>query len=267
VDQLGAAWAALRAFFSEGMTALQRATEGFASSEGAVRSARDDSRLILWLLGTATALRYSRRPEPMETGLARARELVNVVGRLQDEVTTVPYRALVEGIYRDLAWVVPSQAGDYIARGLEYSDRSLRLARRAGGSEWAAQAYASRGDLLAERASDRRGRRTALTAHEEAQRRWPARDRYGWAQASIGYARTLLSVGEAFRAASVARETVPVFQARGDRYHEATARVVLAQALYAQDESDALDAQAAAAALFRALGCRWELARAEAALS
>ena len=42
----------------------------------------------------------------------RARELVNVVGRTQDESTTIPYRTLVEGVYRDLAWVVPSEAGE-----------------------------------------------------------------------------------------------------------------------------------------------------------
>jgi len=267
IDRLGAAWSALRAFFSEGMAALQRGTEAFASLEGAVRSASDDDRLILWLLGMATALRYSRRPEPMEVGLARARELVNVVGRAQDEATTVPYRALVEGLYRDLAWVVPSQAGDYLTQGLEYSDRSLRLARRAARDEWLAQAQASRGDLLLEQATDRRSRRKALTAHEDARRRWPLRDPYGRAQAMIGYAGVLLSLGEAAKAASGVRATLPVFEAQGDRYHQAAARALLARALYAQDENDALDEHAAALALYRALGCRWELARMETALA
>lgn len=266
VDRLGAAWTALRTFFSEGMTALERATEEFASMEPEVRSAGDDARLILWLLGMATALRYSRRPEPMEAGLARARELVNVVGRTQDEATTIPYRTLVEALYRDLACVVPAQADHYLASGLQYSDRSLRLVRRAAGNAWVAQARASRGDLLLERATDHRSRRAALAAHEEARRRWPARDRYGRAQAGIGYARALLSLNEAARAASAIGEVLPVFDAQGDRYHEAAARVVLARALYAQDQSDALDEQAAALALFRALGCRWELARAEEAL-
>ncbi len=266
VDRLGAAWSALRAFFSDGMPALERATEAFASVEGAVRSAGDGDRLILWLLGTATALRYSRRPEPMEVGLARARELVNVVGRTQDETMTVPYRTLVEGVYRDLAWVVPLEAGAYLEQGLEYAERTMRLAKRAARDEWLAQAQASRGDLLLEYATDRRARRRALTAHEDARRRWPLRDLYGRAQAAIGYGRALLSLGEAARAETVVRETLPVFDAQHDRYHQAAARVLLARALYAQDDSDALDEHAAALALYRALGCRWELARAETAL-
>ena len=267
VDRLGVAWTALRGFFSEGMPALERATEAFASVEGAVRSAGDGDRLILWLLGTATALRYSRRPEPMELGLARARELVNVVGRTQDETMTVSHRTLVEGMYRDLAWVVPSDAGGYLEQGLEYSDRTMRVAKRAARDEWLAQAQASRGDLLLEHATDRRSRRKALTAHEDARRRWPLRDAYGRAQAAIGYGAALLSLGEAARAETVARETLPVFDAQHDRYHQAAARVLLARSLYAQDHSDALDEHAAALALYRALGCRWELVRAETALA
>lgn len=267
VDRVGAAWTALRAFFLEGMPALERAVDGFAASENEVRAAADVDRLILWLLGNATALRYSRRPEPMEVGLARARELVNVVGRAQDEVATVSHRTLVEGISRDLAWVVPSQAAGYLAQGLEYADRTGRLAKRTGRDEWLAQAQASRGDLLLEAATDRRSLRRALTAHEDARRRWPPRDPYGRAQATLGYARVLLALGEAARAELVVRETLAVFDAQHDRYHQAAARVVLARALYAQDHSDALDEHEAARALYRALDCRWELARAEVMLA
>ena len=266
VDRLGAAWTALRAFFAEGMPALQQATDGFAATEGEVRAAADVDRLILWLLGSATALRYSRRPEPMDIGLARARELVNVVGRAQDEVSTVSYRTLVEGTCRDLAWVVPSQAAAYVQQGLDYADRTGRLAKRAGRDEWLAQAQASRGDLLLEAATDRRSMRKARTAHEDARRRWPLRDPYGRALAALGYARVLLALGDAARAEFVVRETPAVFDAHHDRYHQAAARELAARALFAQDESEALDEQAAAIALYRALDCRWELKRADAAL-
>lgn len=266
VDRLGAAWTALRAFFAEGMPALERATEGFAATEGEVRAAGDVDRLVLWLLGSATALRYSRRPEPMDIGLARARELVNVVGRAQDEIATVSYRTLVEGTCRDLAWVVPSQAAAYVEEGLDYADRTGRLAKRAGRDDWLAQAQASRGDLLLEAATERRSLRKALTAHEDARRRWPPRDPYGRAQAALGYARVLLALREAARAELVVRETLAVFEAQRDRYHEAAARELAARALFAQDQSDALDEQAAAIALYRALDSRWEMKRSEAAL-
>jgi hypothetical protein len=265
-DRVGAAWTALRAFFAEGMPARERAAESFAASENEVRAAADVDRLILWLLGSATALRYSRRPEPMEVGLARARELVNVVGRAQGEIATVSHRTLVEGICRDLAWMVPSQAAAYVEQGLDYADRTGRLAKRAGRDEWLAQAGASRGDLLLEAATDRRSLRKALIAHEDARRRWPSRDPYGRAQAALGYARVLLALGEPARAELVVRETLVVFEAQHDRYHEAGALDLAARALFAQDQSAALDAQAAAIALYRALDCRWEMKRAETAL-
>ncbi|MBI3998221.1 MAG: hypothetical protein HY355_04240, partial [Armatimonadetes bacterium] len=67
-DPLAAGWASLRAFFTEGTDALQRAIEVFQQAAGAERSAGDPSRLSLWLLGLATALRYSRQPERMEAG-------------------------------------------------------------------------------------------------------------------------------------------------------------------------------------------------------
>ncbi len=266
-DLLAAGWAALRAFFAEGMPALQRALQAFEKVEGLVRASGDGDRLALWLLGVTTALRYTRRPEPMETGLARARELVNLVGRTQSEAATIPYRALVEGLYRDLAWVVPAEAGAYLDEGLDYSDRTVRLAKTAARDEWLAQAQASRGDLLLERATDRRSRRRAASAHEEARRRWPARDAYGKAQAALGYGGTLLALGETAKVDVVAREALHVFHAQGDRYHLAAAHLLLARAQYAQDQSEALDEHAAALSLYRALGCRWETARAEGALA
>ncbi len=266
-DLLGVGWTALRAFFSEGMPALQRAVEAFERAESLVRSSGDPDRLTLWLLGTTTALRYSRRPEPMETGLARARELVNLVSRTQSETATISYRTLVEGLCRDLAWVVPAQAGVYLDEGLEYSDRTVRLAKAAARDEWLAQARASRGDLLLQRATDRKAMRRAASAHEDARRRWPARDAYGKAQAALGYGAALLALGEHSKVDVLAREVLQVFQAQGDRYHLAGAHLLLARALYAQDQSDALDEHAAALAVYRALGCRWELARAEAALA
>ncbi len=265
-DPLAAGWTALRAFFSEGAAARDRALEAFRAAERAVRASGDSSRLSLWLLGMATALRYTRRPEPMEAGLARARELVNLIARGMSEDATVPYRTYVETAYRDLADVVPAQSESLLNDGIAYSDRTLRLARTSSRDEWLAAAQASRGDLLLRRARDRRALRRALVAHQDARRRWPSRDTEGRAQAGIGYGETLLALGEAAKAELVARESLGVFVRVGDRYHEAAARLLLARALYALDQSDALDEQASALAVYRALGCAWEAHKAEGAL-
>ncbi len=267
-DPLHAGWVALRAFFSDGTDALEQALGAFEAAEGTVRRSGDPSHLTLWLLGQATALRYTRKPEPMEAGLERARELVNLIARTQGEAATISYRTLVEAITGDLADVIPAQAAEYLADGLAYSDRSWRLAKKAGRDEWLAVAAASRGDLLRRSAAaDRRTVRRALTLHEDARRRWPARDPYGRAQAGLGYAEALLVLHEDAKADLIVREALAIFLANTDRYHEAAGRVLLARALYALDESDALDEQAAAVALYRRLGCRWEASRAGAALS
>lgn len=268
-DPVSTGWSALRAFFSEGAEALQRATVAFEAAEAEVRASGDPSRHILWLLGLSTALRYSRRPEPMEEGLARARELVNLTARMLGEGATVPYRIHVEESYRDLADVVPLQADGFLDAGLEYSDRTLRLARRGKRDEWIAAAAASRGDLVlrAGRPDDRRAIRRAITLQREARRRWPAGHRDGRAQVGLGHAQALLCYGRAGEAEGIIREALAVFTAGGDRYHEAAARLILARALFALDRTEALDEHAAAAALFRTLGCRWELARAQEALA
>ncbi len=202
----------------------------------------------------------------MEAGLARARELVNLVTREMSEDATVPYRTYVETAYRDLADVVPTQAEALLNDGIAYSDRTLRLAKATSRDEWLAAAQASRGDLLRRQARERRALRRALAAFEEARRRWPSRDTEGRAQAGIGYGETLLALGEPAKAERVARESLGVFVRTGDRYHEAAARVLLARALFALDQSDALDEQASALALYRALGCVWEASEAEGAL-
>lgn len=268
LDPLNAGWTALRAFFSDGMEALERAIGAFEAAETAVRQSADPSRLVLWLLGQATALRFTRGPEPMEAGLERARELVNLIARTQDEAATIPYRTLVEGIACDLADVIPAQAPEYLADGLEYSERTTRLARKVARDEWLAAAAASRADLLLRSAShtDRRAIRRAVTLHEDARRRWLARDPYGRAQAGLGYAEALLALHEAAKAELVVREALAIFVANNDRYHEAADRVILARALYELDQSDALDEQGAAVTLFRKLGCRWEASRAEGVL-
>lgn len=265
-DPLASGWEALRAFFADGADALNRALEAFRAAEREVRASGDPTRVSLWLLGIATALRHTRRPEPMEAGLKRARELVNLVARTQTEDATIPYRTHVEAAYCDLADVVPAQAQAFLADGVEYSDRTIRLARKSARDEWLAAAHASRGDLLLRRARDRRSLRRALAAHEQARGRWPSRDADGRAQAGLGYGEALLALGEAAKAEMVAREALGVFTGLGDRYHEAGARLVLARALYALDQSEALDEHAAATVLYRALGCRWELRRAEGAL-
>ncbi len=269
VDPVSTGWSALRVFFSEGAEALQRATVAFEAAESEVRASGDSSRHILWLLGLSTALRHSRRPEPMEEGLARARELVNLTARILGEEATVPYRTHVEDFYRDLADVVPAQADGFLEAGLDYSDRTMRLARRGRRDEWIAAAAASRGDLVlrAGRPADRRAIRRAIALHKEARRRWPAGHRDGRAQVGLGYAETLLCDGRAGEAEGIAREALAVFIAGGDRYHEAAARLILARVLFALDRSEALDEHAAAVALFRTLGCRWELARAQEALA
>jgi len=267
-DPLHAGWAALRAFFSDGTDALERALGAFEAAEGPARGSGDPSRLTLWLLGQATALRYTRKPEPMEAALERARELVNLIARTQGEAATISSRTLVEAIARDLADVIPAQAAEYLADGLAYSDRTVRLAKKAGRDEWLAVAAASRGDLLLRSAAaDRRTVRRAAALHEDARRRWPARDPYGRAQAGLGYAEALLALHEDAKAELIVREALAIFLANTDRYHEAGGRLLLARVLYALDESDALDEQAAAVALYRRLGCRWEASRAEAALS
>jgi len=267
-DPLQAGWAALRDFFRQGADALTRAIDLLRSAEAGVRRSGDPTQMTLWLLALATALRYTRRPEPMDEALRRARELVNLVARTQDEAATIPYRTVVEGIYADHADVVPGQAVASVAAGLRYSDRTMRLARRVGRDDCLAAALASRGDLMLRRAgADRRSVRRAVSLHEEARRRWPARDDEGRAQAGLGYAAGLLAAGEAAKAELVAREALAVFTRAGDRYHEARAHLVLARALLALQRDDALDEQAAAASLFKILGCRWELRQAERALT
>jgi hypothetical protein len=257
-DPLVEGWAALRAFFAEGVDALARALAAFRRAEAAVRAAHDPARLEAWLLGLATALRYTRQPEAMEAGLTRARELVNVTARTQSEDAAVPHRTLVEALCADLADVVPQDAARYLDQGLAYSERTLRLARAARRDVWIAVAEASRAELLRRRAKDRRERLRAVTLHKDARRRWPAEDRAGRAQAAVGYAEALVGAGDAARA--------EVLAGLGDRYHEAAARLALARALYALDRPDAFDEQAAAVELYRRLGCRWEQRRAEAAL-
>jgi tetratricopeptide (TPR) repeat protein len=265
-DLLTAGWGALRAFFTEGTRALERATPLFLAAEREVRAGGDVTRLSLWLLGVATACRYSRRPEAMDRGLERARELVNLVARTQSEAAAVPFRTLVEALALDLSRVVPAEAARHLEEALAYSDRTVRLARASARDGWIAQALASRGDLLLRRATTRREARQALAVHEEARRRWPVRDDSGRAQAGLGYGEALLAVGEARRAEAVARECLAAFRAQRDRYHEAAACLLLARALYAQGDGEALEAHAAAVAAYRALGCRWELACAEEAL-
>jgi hypothetical protein len=267
-DPLSAGWAALRAFFSDGMAALEQAMGAFRAAEISARRSADPSRLVLWLLGQATALRYTRTPEPMEAGLERSRELVNLIARTQDEASTIPYRTLVEGIARDLADVIPAQASSCLADGLAYSERTTRLARKVARDEWLAVAAASRADLLLRAAfpSDRRAIRRAVTLHEDARRRWPARDPYGRAQASLGYVEALVALHEAAKAELIVREALAIFAANNDRYHEAAGRMLLSRVLYEQDQSDALDEQGTAVTLFRTLGCRWEALRAEGAL-
>ncbi|MDR7535846.1 MAG: hypothetical protein QN183_05725 [Armatimonadota bacterium] len=259
-------WAALRAFFAEGAAALTRALEAFRAAEAAVRAAGDPARLDAWLLGQATALRYTRQPEAMEAALARARELVNLVTRAQSEGAAVPYRTHVEAICSELADVVPAEASRYLEQGLAYSERTLRLARASRRAAWLAAAQASRGELLRRRAADRRERARATAVHADARRRWPPEDRAGRAQAAVGYAEALVAAGRAARAEAVAREAIAVLAAGGDRYHEAAARLALARALAALDQPEAFDEQAAAVDLYRRLGCRWEQRRAEAAL-
>ncbi|MCL6554499.1 MAG: hypothetical protein K6W08_15470 [Firmicutes bacterium] len=267
-DTLRTGWAALRAFFSEGMPALERAREALAAAEPAVRASGDPAQLVLWLLATATALQYTRRPEPMEAGLARARELVNLVARTQGETASVAYRPRVEAIARDLADVVPAEAARVVAEGLAYSERTVRLARQAARDDYLAPALASQGDLLVRLPdADRRARRRAVTLHAEARRRWPPRDAEGRAQAGLGAAAALLAAGEPAKAEPLLRDALAVFERFGDRYHRAAAHLLLARALLALDRAEALDAQAEAVALFRALDCRWELERAEEALA
>lgn len=264
---LQAGLAAMQAFFHEGEPALRRALEAFRAAEADVRGSAEPATLTLWLLGMATALRYTRRPEPMEAGLQRARELVNVAARGQGEAAAIPYRTLVESLHRDLADVVPARAGESLAAGVEYSERTVRMARRARRDDWLAAALASRADLLARAAGDdRRALRRAVTLYEEARRRWPTRDAEGRARVGIGYAAVLLAVGQAGKAELAARESLAALAVRGDRYHEAAARLVRARALYALDLDEALDEQAAAADAYRMLGCRWELKQAEGTL-
>jgi hypothetical protein len=271
-DHLAVGWAALRTFFTDGVPALERARDAFTASEAEVRVG-DAARLVVWLLGMATVLRYSRQPEPMEAGLARARELVNVIARTQDEVATIPYRTSVEAILSDLADVVPAQAPAFLRDGLTYSERTMRLAQQAARDEWLAAALASRGDLLMRQASLEDGRtlRRAITAHEGARRRWPLRDPYGRAQAALGYGAALLSPArkrrDAAKAETIAREALPVFLDRHDRYHEAGARLLHSRALFALDQSEALDEQAVSVELYTSLGCRWEATRAQRALA
>jgi len=265
-DPLATGWTALRSFFNEGMPALERALEGFGAAEAAARASGDPGTLSLWLLGIATALRYTRRPEPMEAGLARARELVNVIARTQSEEATIPYRTHVEAISCDLADVVPASAAEYVGDGIAYSDRTVRLARKSTREEWVAAAHASRGDLLFRRARDRLSLRRALAAHERARQHWPGRDNQGRAQAALGYGDVLFALGQATKTEAVAQDALKVFTDLADRYHEAAARLLLARALFALERSEALDEHAAATSLYHALGCRWEARRAEEAL-
>lgn len=266
-DPLDAGWAALRAFFREGSSALDEAIAALQRAEAEARASGDSTRLALWLLGMATALRYTRKPEPMEAALDRARELVNLTTRTQGNAASIPYRTHVEAIARDLADVVPAQAPAYLLEAIAYADRTVKMARRAARDEWLAPALASRGDLLVRGAGGDRGAiRRGLRLLEEARRRWPARDADGRAQASIRYAEALVAIGEPARAELIAREALAVLDARGDRFHAAAARLVLARALLALDQNEALDEQAKAVALYRMLGCRWELKGAEGAL-
>ncbi len=267
-DPVSAGWAALRAFFSEGVEALRRATAAFEAAGREVRASANPSRQIAWLLGLSTALRYSRRPEPMEEGLARSRELVNLAARILGEEAAVPYRTNVEASCRDLADVIPAQAKGFLDAGLDYSGRTMRLARRAARDEWIAAAGASRGDLVLRAAhhGDRRAILRAIALQREARRRWPAAHREGRAQAGLGYAEALLCGGRAGEAELIAGEALGVFVAAGDRYHEAAVRLMLARALHALGRAEAPDEHARAVGLFRTLGCRWELARAEGAL-
>ncbi|OFX26775.1 MAG: hypothetical protein A2Z07_00370 [Armatimonadetes bacterium RBG_16_67_12] len=267
-DPLDVGWAALRAFFREGSAALQQALEALQRAEVQVRASGDPTRQTLWLLGMATALRYTRRPEPMDAALDRARELVNLTARTQGDAAAVPYRTHVEAIARDLADVVPAQARAYLDDAIAYSDRTVKLARKVARDEWLAPALASRGDLLVRRSGgDRRAIRRGLVLLEDARRRWPSRDAEGRAQAGVRYTEALLAIREPARAELVAREAMAAFDARGDRYHAAAAHLVLARALLALDRNEALDEQAAAVALYRMLGCRWELKQAEGALA
>jgi hypothetical protein len=266
-DPLDVGWAALRTFFREGSAALRQAIEALQQAEMQVRASGDSTRQTLWLLGMATALRYSRKPEPMDAALDRARELVNHTARTQGDAAAVPFRTHVEAIARDLADVVPAQARAYLDDAIAYSERTVKLARKASRDEWLAPALASRGDLLVRRSGgDRRAIRRGVVLLEDARRRWPARDVEGRAQAGVRYAEALLAIGEPARAELIAREAIAVFEVRGDRYHTAAARLVLARALLALDRNEALDEQAAAVALYRVLGCRWELKQAEGAL-
>lgn len=268
-DPVSTGWVALRAFFSEGAAALHRATSAFKTAENEIRAAGDQSLQTLWLLGLCTALRHSRWPEQMEEALARARELVNLVARTLGEEATVPYRIHVESCYRDLADVIPEEASGYLEAGLDYSDRTMRLARGGAREEWIAAAAASRGDLVMRtgRPDDRRLIRRAIALHKEARRRWSAGKRDGRAQAGLGHAEALLYDGRAGEAEVILRDALAVFTAGDDRYHEAAARLILARALFALDRSEALDEHATAVSLFKMLGCRWELAQAQAALA
>jgi hypothetical protein len=205
-----------------------------------------------------------RRPEAAETALERARELVNLVVRTQEERASVPYRVRVEECHRDLADVVPADAGRAVADGLEYAERTLRLAKEAARDDWLAASLASRADLLARNAGgDRRAAKRAVALFDDAKARWPARDASGRAQLALRHAAALLSAGDPARAEMLVREALPHFERDRDRYHEATGRWLLARALYALDRTEALDEQAAAVATFRALGTQWELRRAE----
>lgn len=263
-EALRTAWAELRAFFSEGATALERALEAFRRAEADARRSADASALTLWLLGVSTALQYTRRPEAMESALERARELANVVARSQTETASVPYRVRVEECYRDLADVVPAGADRALNDGIEYAERTRRLAREAARDDWLALSQASRADLLVRRAGgDRRAAKRALALYDDARARWPARDAAGRAQLALRQAEGLLIAGDPARAEMVVREALPHFERERDRYHAATGRWLLARALWALEHNDALDEQAEAVAAFRALGTRWELGRAE----
>ncbi len=268
MDPLETGWAALRAFFSEGRPALERAIEALRQAEDRVRGDNDSSALFLWLHGMATAFRYSRMPEQMEAGLDRARELVNLVALSQGGAAAVPFRTNVEAIYTDLSDVVPAEADEHISHGISYSDRSVRLARASGHDDWRAAAAASRGDLLLR--SGLRGSpskvRSAVSLHEDARRRWPTRDPGGRALAGLGFAEALLGAGKPGRAEAVAAESLAALPG-GDRYHEARARLIRARALFLLDSAEALDEHEAAVAAYRSLGCRWELRRAEEALA
>jgi tetratricopeptide (TPR) repeat protein len=266
-DSLEVGWAALREFFREGSDALARALAALQQVEAQIRASKDPMRQTLWLLGMATALRYTRKPEPMATALERARELVNLTARTQGEAASVPFRTHVEAIGRDLADVIPSQAQAYLDEALAYAERTVRLARAAARDEWLAPALASRGDLLVRRSVGHRGEvRRGRRLLEEARRRWPLHDAEGLAQTGVRYAEALLISGDPSGAERIAREALAVFEVRGDRYHAAGAHLVLARALLALDRDEALDEHAAAVALYHRLGCRWELTRAERAL-